>query len=76
MNLQKKASDAISNSRIDNIFEVALKAGAYAGKISGAGEGGFMIFLVAPERRFKLVTALNEAGGGPSFTHATCIKGG
>jgi D-glycero-alpha-D-manno-heptose-7-phosphate kinase len=30
--------------------------------VSGAGGGGYMMFIVPPEERFRLVTALNEAG--------------
>lgn len=30
-----------------------------------------MMFLVQPERRFKIVTALNEAGGQASPVHLT-----
>ncbi len=41
---KKKMASAISNERIDNIFEVALNAGALTGKVSGAGGGGFIMF--------------------------------
>jgi D-glycero-alpha-D-manno-heptose-7-phosphate kinase len=49
---------SITNSHINQLLDVAVDAGAYAGKISGAGGGGFMMFLVEPERRLKLINAL------------------
>ena len=42
---------------------VAFTNGALAGKISGAGGGGFLMFIVAPEDRLALITGLNQAGG-------------
>ncbi len=53
------ASD-ISNSHIDSIYELALKEGAHCGKISGAGGGGFMMFLVDPTFKSRVVEALRR----------------
>lgn len=53
-------AEGITNARIDNLQKTALAAGAYAGKISGAGGGGFMMFLVEPERKNVLINALRE----------------
>ena len=36
----------ISNSSIEDVYVAAKAAGATGGKISGAGGGGFMIFIV------------------------------
>ena len=36
----------ISNNQIDNWYECALKNGAYGGKISGAGGGGFLTLII------------------------------
>ena len=41
---KRRMAHNISNSRIEEIYEAAKKAGATGGKISGAGGGGFMIF--------------------------------
>ena len=43
--LKKTLSKNISNSGIDNLYEKALKAGAYGGKITGAGGGGFFLMV-------------------------------
>ena len=53
----------ISNSRIEEIYESAKKAGATGGKISGAGGGGFMIFYCPGNTRFAVIDALNTFGG-------------
>jgi len=45
--LEKKSlSSSITNSRIDTIYDTALKNGALGGKLLGAGGGGFLIFYV------------------------------
>jgi D-glycero-alpha-D-manno-heptose-7-phosphate kinase len=53
----------ISNSRIEEIYESALKAGALGGKISGAGGGGFMIFYCPGTTRYKVIETLSTFGG-------------
>src|SRR5260370_35530629 len=60
---KKLTAPGISNQRIDQLCEVAFAHGALAGKISGAGGGGFLVFIVPPENRLELVTPLNAAGG-------------
>lgn len=59
----KKATAAtVSSGRIEEIFEHALANGALAGKVSGAGGGGFMFFLVDPPQRPHLLSALSNLG--------------
>jgi D-glycero-alpha-D-manno-heptose-7-phosphate kinase len=41
---------------------MAREAGAIGAKVSGAGGGGFMMFVVPTERRYRLITALSEQG--------------
>lgn len=55
---KKKIANGISNSKIDAIYEAAMKAGARAGKVSGAGGGGFMMFIVDPIRRKRVMNCL------------------
>jgi D-glycero-alpha-D-manno-heptose-7-phosphate kinase len=57
----------ISNQHIENIYQRAVKAGARAGKVSGAGGGGVMMFFVDLERRMDVRRALQE-GEGELFT--------
>lgn len=46
---KRSLSSTVSNPRIDEIYELALSAGAVAGKLTGAGGGGFMLLFVPPE---------------------------
>ena len=50
---KKKTAQNISNPEIDKVYELAMAAGAYAGKVSGAGGGGFMMFLIDPTERMS-----------------------
>ena len=56
-NLKRQTGSAITTSRIDELYERGLKAGALGGKLLGAGGGGFLIFYV-PENKHDAV--LNE----------------
>jgi D-glycero-alpha-D-manno-heptose-7-phosphate kinase len=60
---KKETAGGISTDVIESLHREAMAAGALAGKVSGAGGGGFMMFLVPPEKRWRLVQALNHAGG-------------
>jgi len=60
---KKKMADAITNPIIEEAFSVATQAGATAGKVSGAGGGGFIIFFVPPTHKQHVVEALKSLGG-------------
>ena len=60
---KKKMAAPITNSRIEEVFRIAIEAGATTGKVSGAGGGGFVIFTVEPTRRVQVVRALNQLNG-------------
>jgi D-glycero-alpha-D-manno-heptose-7-phosphate kinase len=49
--IKRSLTQMISNSSIDEIYEAGLSAGALGGKILGAGNGGFMLFFVPPDRK-------------------------
>jgi len=57
---KKKRSGGMSNSRINEWYELARAQGALGGKLVGAGGGGFLLFYTR-ERR-KLRQALAKAG--------------
>ena len=44
----------VSNPEIDEIYAAGRKAGAWGGKLLGAGGGGFMLFFAPPETHPKL----------------------
>lgn len=60
---KKRTAPSISNESIEAMEALARRNGALAAKVSGAGGGGFMMFVVPTERRYRLIAALNEAGG-------------
>jgi len=60
---KRQLADQISNPEIEAIMEVARVAGAWAGKVSGAGGGGYIIFIVDPTDRVQLIDALNQLDG-------------
>lgn len=68
---KKRTARSVSNSSIDGIFDSAIEAGALAGKISGAGGGGFMWFFVPPEKRMSVTRALGNFPGQVSNCHFT-----
>lgn len=49
--LKRGLAPEVSTPRIDEIHAAALAAGATGGKLLGAGGGGFLLFVVDPERR-------------------------
>lgn len=60
---KKKMAGAISNPMIQEAFNVAAAAGAKAGKVSGAGGGGFIMFFVEPTRKKEVINALSKLNG-------------
>lgn len=68
---KKRSAKTVSNVCIDEIYEVARSAGALAGKVSGAGGGGFMMFFVPPDKRMDVVRVLSSFKGQVSNCHFT-----
>ncbi len=56
--LKKALAGQITNSAIDDLYELARRAGAIGGKITGAGGGGFLLLYVPYERQYAVRTAL------------------
>lgn len=70
---KKRMARQITNEHIDGLYACAMKAGAYCAKISGAGGGGFMMFLTDPIHKDKVTAALaaHHAGGTAYSCHFT-----
>jgi D-glycero-alpha-D-manno-heptose-7-phosphate kinase len=68
---KKRSAKTVSNPHIDAIYDAAIQAGALAGKVSGAGGGGFMWFFVPTEKRMDVVRTLYGFGGQVSNCHFT-----
>lgn len=58
--IKKAFARGISNETIDDMYNKARNAGAYGGKILGAGGGGFMLLYVPEEKQFDVRSALSE----------------
>jgi D-glycero-alpha-D-manno-heptose-7-phosphate kinase len=63
---KKQFSAKITNSQIDEMYEVARKHGALGGKITGAGGGGYMLFYCCFEKKHKVADALRRLGAHPT----------
>lgn len=68
---KKRSARSVSNPHIDQIYQSALEAGAQAGKVSGAGGGGFMLFFVPSEKRMNLIRTLQNFDGQVNNCHFT-----
>jgi len=60
--LKRKLSDGVTNPTIDQWLALAKQNGALGGKLMGAGGGGFLFFLVPPERQPDVRRALEGIG--------------
>jgi D-glycero-alpha-D-manno-heptose-7-phosphate kinase len=58
--MKKELSSGISNPQLEEMYNLALKAGAWGGKILGAGGGGFLLVLSSPENQGKIKEALRN----------------
>ncbi len=54
---KRSLDQGISNSEIDEIYQLGRSAGAWGGKLLGAGAGGFMLFFAPPDCHEQLKTA-------------------
>lgn len=60
---KKRMAASITNPVIDAAERIAIANGARATKVSGAGGGGFMMFVCDPSDRVRLSRALQANGG-------------
>jgi D-glycero-alpha-D-manno-heptose-7-phosphate kinase len=58
--LKRTMASGISSGQIDQWYERGRKAGAWGGKILGAGGGGFLMFLCPPEKHAQVKAELKE----------------
>jgi D-glycero-alpha-D-manno-heptose-7-phosphate kinase len=58
--MKRELSPIVSNTKLDEMYEAGVKAGAEGGKLLGAGGGGCMLFFVKPENQPKVKEALKD----------------
>jgi len=59
---KRHLAEGITNDRIDELYAHARGAGALAGKLLGAGGGGFLLLFCPFERRPAIAQAMEDAG--------------
>jgi D-glycero-alpha-D-manno-heptose-7-phosphate kinase len=57
---KRSLSSSVSNPDVDELFDLAMSAGAIGGKLTGAGGGGFLLLFVPPERQRQVREKLNK----------------
>jgi D-glycero-alpha-D-manno-heptose-7-phosphate kinase len=56
--LKKRLANSITDTDIEKMYRTAIEAGAFGGKIAGAGGGGFLLLYCIPEKQEKVRAAL------------------
>ena len=59
-NWMLKRNKFTTNKKVDDIYKLAMKNGAEAGKLCGSGSCGHMLLFVKPENRNKLIASLDK----------------
>jgi D-glycero-alpha-D-manno-heptose-7-phosphate kinase len=59
---KRHLAEGITNQRIDELYEKAREAGALAGKLLGAGGGGYLLLFCPFDRRPAIGEAMEAAG--------------
>lgn len=52
--LKRELAANVSTPEIDEIYEAGREAGAFGGKLLGAGGGGFIVFMIDPAARTRV----------------------
>ena len=66
---KKELASGIADSRIDAMYDVAMKNGASGGKLLGAGGGGFLLFYCEKYKQNRLEEALGLKRFPIKFEH-------
>lgn len=64
--IKKGLSNKVSDSYIDEAYDLAIKNGALGGKVIGAGGGGFLLFY-CPKEKSKFLSAMKKFGLTPTW---------
>lgn len=60
---KKRFNENISNSYIDELYDIGRKNGALGGKILGAGGGGYLLLYCPFDKKHIIADKLEKAGG-------------
>jgi D-glycero-alpha-D-manno-heptose-7-phosphate kinase len=59
---KKKYTEKVTNARVDLAYQTAIRAGAYGGKLTGAGGAGHLLLCCAPENQRKVEESMSALG--------------
>jgi D-glycero-alpha-D-manno-heptose-7-phosphate kinase len=59
---KKTLASTVTNPEIDDSYRIAIEAGAFGGKVTGAGGGGFLLLFCPPERQAEVSGRLEARG--------------
>lgn len=68
---RRQLAPGVSTPTVERMLDAAVAAGAWGGKVCGAGGGGSVVVLAPPERRSAVTEALGTAGGEVLTTRPT-----
>ncbi len=58
--MKQQMASGISNDKIEAMYRLAKEAGAYGGKVAGAGGGGFLLLLAPREKQNQVFKAMSD----------------
>ena len=58
---KQSLDEGVSNTLINEMYELGLRNGALGGKLLGAGGGGFLLFFAPPEMHGSLANAFSQS---------------
>lgn len=74
--MKKTLASNVSNPTIDGLYDAGMVAGAWGGKVLGAGGGGCLLFLVPPAKRAGVFQALQATAKAKGLAGAKEIPVG
>ena len=57
---KRQLAENVSTDWMDDLYQTAIRNGAFGGKLMGAGGGGFFFFLAPPEKHEQIRNSLSQ----------------
>ena len=57
---KRRLAEGVSADWMDDLYQTAIRNGAYGGKLMGAGGGGFFFFLAPPNKHQQIRESLSK----------------
>ncbi len=59
---KKKFTKGVTNEYVEQLYNLAIKSGAFGGKLTGAGGGGHLLFYCEPSKQKNLIEKMQDQG--------------